>query len=87
VQVCVFGEDAAARTLEAAALARYAVNKTVIRLRPAQLTALPPALAETLPHLPGLDSAASFAVVCAHNACQPPIHDPDALITALNAAL
>ena len=37
VQVCVIGEDAAARELEAAALARYAVNKSVVRLRREQL--------------------------------------------------
>ena len=45
---------AAARRLEAVALARYAVNKSVIRLRRDQLASLPPMLAETLPHLPGL---------------------------------
>ncbi len=32
-QVCVIGDDAAARRLEAVALARYAVNKSVIRLQ------------------------------------------------------
>ena len=32
VQVCVIGEDADARALEAAALRRYAVNKSVVRL-------------------------------------------------------
>ncbi|HMF64567.1 MAG TPA: thioredoxin domain-containing protein, partial [Edaphobacter sp.] len=37
VQVCVIGEDAEARRLEAVALARYAVNKSVIRLRRDQL--------------------------------------------------
>ncbi len=54
VQVCVIGDDAEARRLEAVALARYAVNKSVIRLRQDQMEALPPMLAETLPHLPGL---------------------------------
>ena len=33
VQVCVIGDDAKARRLEAVALARYAVNKSVVRLR------------------------------------------------------
>ncbi len=33
VQVCVIGDDAEARRLEAVALARYAVNKSVIRFR------------------------------------------------------
>jgi hypothetical protein len=38
--------------LAAAAMAKYAVNKSVVRLRRGQLGALPPALAETLPFLP-----------------------------------
>ena len=37
VQVCVIGDDAEARRLEAVALARYAVNKSVIRLRRDQI--------------------------------------------------
>ncbi len=38
VRVCIIGDDADARDLEAAALARYAVNKSVVRLHkgPAQ---------------------------------------------------
>src|SRR5205085_6933814 len=48
VQVCIIGDDAEARRLEAVALARYAVNKSVIRFRREQLSALPRALAETL---------------------------------------
>src|SRR3984893_1815664 len=49
VQVCVIGDDADARRLETVALARYAVNKSVIRLRREQLEALPPMLKDTLP--------------------------------------
>ncbi len=89
VQVCVVGEDAEARRLEAAALARFAVNKTVVRLRRDQLTSLPPALAETLPHLPALQAAdiGSFAVICSGNACLPPVTDVVSLRTALNGVL
>ncbi len=87
VQVCVIGEDAAARRLEAVALARYAVNKSVIRLRKDQLGALPPALAETVPHLPGLKGEGSFAVVCSGNGCLPPVSSVDDLIEAMNKAL
>jgi uncharacterized protein YyaL (SSP411 family) len=87
VQVCVFGEDAAARELEAAALARFAVNKTVIRLRINQLESLPPSLAETLPHLPEAKGSASFAVLCSGNTCQPPVLDADSLIGMLNGVL
>jgi len=87
VQVCVFGEDALARSLESAALARFAVNKTVIRLGRDQIDSLPPTLAETLPHLPALREPGSFAVVCNSNGCQPPVKDVDSLIAALQGSL
>jgi uncharacterized protein len=87
VQVCVIGDDAAARRLEAVALARYAVNKSVIRLRRDQLGALPRALAETLPHLPGLKEEGSFAVVCSGKGCLPPVSTVDELIEAMNQSL
>ncbi|MGD0444477.1 MAG: thioredoxin domain-containing protein [Edaphobacter sp.] len=86
-QICVIGDDATARRLEAVALARYAVNKSVIRLRRDQLNALPPALAETLPHLPGLKDARSFAVVCNGKGCLPPVSTVDELIAAMNQSL
>jgi hypothetical protein len=85
VQVCVIsgteGEDALAEDLAATAMARYAVNKSVIRLRREQLKALPPALAETLPHLPAMEG--SVAVVCKGNACLPPVASVEELVAAL----
>ena len=89
VQVCVIGDDAEARRLEAVALARYAVNKSVIRFRREQLGALPPSLAETLPHLPDLKDAelGSFAVVCNGKGCLPPVRTVDELIAAMNQTL
>jgi hypothetical protein len=88
VQVCVIGDDAAARRLEAVALARYAVNKSVIRLGRDQMGALPPMLAETLPHLPGLqEESESFAVVCSDKGCLPPVRTVDDLIAGMNQAL
>jgi len=85
VRVCVIGEDLNARRLEAVALARYAVNKSVIRLRRDQLASLPPALAETLPFLPAV--AGSYAVVCSGNSCQPPVTDAEKLMELLNTAV
>ena len=85
VQVCVFGDDEVARSLEAAALARFAVNKTVIRLRRDEVANLPPVLAEALPHLPELRRNESFAVVCAGKRCLPSVKDVDSLIETLNA--
>jgi hypothetical protein len=89
VQVCVIGDDAVARELEAAALARYAVNKSVIRLRREQLDALPPALAETLPFLPGVKDSdgGSFAAICTARGCQPPVKTADELVESLNQAV
>ena len=89
VQVCVFGEDDDARNLEAAAVARFAVNKTVIRLRKDQVATLPPTLAETLPHLPELKdaNAGSFAVLCQGMSCLPAVRDVDALVAALNGTV
>jgi uncharacterized protein len=87
VQVCVIGDDAAARRLEAVALARYAVNKSVIRLKRDQLEGLPRALAETVPHLPGLKEEGSFAVVCNGKGCLPPVSTVDGLIEAMNQSL
>ena len=88
VQVCIIGDDADARNLETAALARYAVNKSVVRLQKDQLSHLPPALAETLPHLPGLKHAAgSIAVVCTARGCLPPVRTADELVESLNQSL
>jgi uncharacterized protein YyaL (SSP411 family) len=78
VQVCILGNDALAGELEAAALAGYAVNKSVVRLQ--TLNALPPALAETLPHLP---AHGSVAVVCKGTSCLPPVTTVEALRAAL----
>ena len=87
VQVCVIGDDADARRLEAVALARYAVNKSVIRLQRDQMEKLPPMLKETLPHLPGLNDAGSMAVVCSSKGCLPPVRTADELIAAMNQLL
>ena len=83
VQVCVIGDDDVAEVLAAIAMARYAVNKSVIRLRKEQLGALPPALAETLPFLPSLEG--SVAVVCRGNTCLPPIESAEELLAALGS--
>ncbi len=86
VQVCVIGADALAEELAATAAARFLINKSVIRLRPGQLSHLPPALAETLPNLPGLGEG-SLAVVCKGFACLPPVRDPEQLGSLLGKEL
>ncbi|MBB5059455.1 hypothetical protein HDF16_004181 [Granulicella aggregans] len=85
VQICVVGEDALADELEGIALARFVVNKSVIRLRRDQLGSLPPALAETIPNLPS--TATSIALVCTGRSCLPPVSDAEGLIAALATAI
>jgi len=69
------------------AVARYAVNKSVVQFDAAQLAVenLPPALAETLPHLSGFTEP--VALVCQGMSCQPPITEPQALLEALHSAV
>jgi len=77
VQVCVIGEDALAEELAGTSMAGYVVNKSVVRLQWEQMRALPPALAETLPHLP--QSGGSVAVVCKGMSCLPPVASVEGL--------
>jgi uncharacterized protein YyaL (SSP411 family) len=86
VQVVVIG-DGGADVLEAAAIARFAVNKSVIRLSYAQAAAenLPPMLAETIPHMPQLQFRVPFAVVCRGAQCLPPVTSPDEVLAALGS--
>jgi len=85
VQVVVVGEGPEADQLEALAVAGFAVNKTVMRIHPDQLTpgGLPEALAETLLQVPRPADAAAWAMVCRGRTCLPPILHSDALLEAL----
>jgi uncharacterized protein YyaL (SSP411 family) len=85
VQVIVVGSGPEAMRLEATAVARFAVNKTVMRISPNLLVAdrLPEALAEILPHVPPPAGAEAWALVCSGRSCRPPITDPEELLEAL----
>jgi uncharacterized protein YyaL (SSP411 family) len=92
VQVVVIADDAdkdAARELCAAAVAPFAFNKSTLQLSSSQVASLnlPPALAATIPNLPGLGSRKSLAVLCSGSACQPPVTQAAELRRALNEAL
>jgi uncharacterized protein YyaL (SSP411 family) len=84
-QVVVVGEGEAAARLEEVALAPFALTKAVLRLAPNQAIALnlPPALAESIPNLPGLKEGEkegrAVAIVCSGFTCQPPVSDPQEL--------
>lgn len=88
VQVVVIaqeGDQPAADALQAQAVASFAFNQSVLRLNASQSVVenLPPALAETIPHLPELHGEKSFAVLCSGNTCQPPVFQPAELQATL----
>ena len=85
VQVVVVGSGPEASRLEATAVARFAVNKTVMRIAPQRLVpeALPETLAEVLLQVPPPEGAEAWALVCLGRTCLPPITDAEALLEAL----
>ncbi len=87
VQVVIVGSGPEAARLEALAVARFAVNKTVMRIDPARLLAgeVPEVLAETLLQVPPPSGASAWAMVCRGRTCLPPITDDDALLKALES--
>jgi len=92
VQVIVIADhelEEPAKSLAAVAVADFAFNKSVLRLTTNQAVAgnLPPALAATIPNLPGLSAGKAFAVLCSGFACQPPVMDPAELQRTLRSAL
>ena len=85
VQVVVVGSGPEAARLEAMAVARYGVNKTVMRVAPFRLVpgGVPDALAEMLLQVPKPKSAKVYTIVCRGRTCLPPITDAEELLQAL----
>ncbi len=85
VQVVVVGDGAEADQFETLAMARFAVNKTVLRLTPQQLVAggLPEALAETVLQVPRPEGKSAWVLVCRGQTCMAPVTDAEALLQAL----
>jgi uncharacterized protein len=85
VEVVVVGSGPEAARLEAMAVARYAVNKTVTRIGPWRLVAggIPDALAEMLLKVPVPENADVWAMVCRGRTCLPPITDSEEILKAL----
>ena len=85
MQVVVVGGGAEADQLETLAVARYAVNKIVIRLAPEQLREgnLPEALAESVLNVPRPEGKTAWALVCKGRTCMPPVRDPEGLLKAM----
>jgi len=85
VQVVIVGSGPEAERLEDLAVARFAVNKTVLRVEPSRLVpgGIPEALAETLLQVPAPAGSEVWALVCRGRTCLPPITDREALLKAL----
>jgi uncharacterized protein len=85
VQVVVVGSGPEAVRMEATAVARFAVNKTVMRIDPRRLVPgdIPEGLEEMLLQAPAPDGAAAWAIVCRGRTCLPPVSSAEALLEAL----
>jgi uncharacterized protein YyaL (SSP411 family) len=85
IQVIVVGSGLEAARLEALAVARFAVNKTVMRIAPFRIVedGIPEALSETLRLAPPPPGAEVWALVCRGRTCLPPLTDAEALLQAL----
>jgi len=89
VQVVVVGSGPEAARLEAVAIARFRVSKSVFRIDPERLVpgGLPEALAEMLLNVPPPPGVQVWARVCLGHTCFPPITDAEALLEALERAI
>jgi uncharacterized protein YyaL (SSP411 family) len=89
VQVAVVGDDDLASELHAAALSPFVFNKAVLKLAANEAVApnLPPALADSIPHLREVKEGKTAAVLCSGFVCQPPISDAQELSRRLQQAL
>jgi len=81
LQVVVVGAGERSQQLVQAALRPFRFNKAVLHLTAGEAVPqkLPPALAETIPSIPGVKTAEGVAVVCSGFTCQPPVAEPGAL--------
>jgi uncharacterized protein YyaL (SSP411 family) len=88
-QVVIIGSDKRGDELRAAAVAPFTFGKAVLQLAANEVVPpnLPPALAETIPHLPVVKEEKTAAIICSGLACQPPVWDAEELTRNLRLAL
>jgi uncharacterized protein YyaL (SSP411 family) len=84
-QVLIVGDDENASQLYRVAASSFALGRTMLKISSNEAVAqnLPPALAETVPNLPGVKEGKSLAVICSNFTCQAPISDPQELERAI----
>jgi uncharacterized protein len=87
-QVVILGDNALAEQLYAVAASFFGFDKAVLKLaaNKAVTQNLPPAMAETIPHLSASSDGKSVALVCSGFSCQPPISSPEQLRRSLGLA-
>ena len=87
-QVVILGDDALAEQLYAVAAGFFGFDSAVLKLAANKAVPqnLPPALAETIPHLPASGEGKSVALVCSGFSCQLPISSPEQLRRSLGVA-
>jgi hypothetical protein len=85
-QIVVLGNDSLAQQMFRLANSKFRLNRSVLHLGEGQAVPqnLPPALAETLPELPGIGEQRTMAVACSNFTCQPPITAMEQLERALS---
>ena len=88
VQVVVVGSGPEAARLEATAVARFAVNKTVMRIAPFRLVreGFPRRWLKRCSSVPAPKGAEAWAMVCRGRTCLPPVTDAEALLEAMESA-
>jgi uncharacterized protein YyaL (SSP411 family) len=88
-QVVIIGSDKRGDELRAAAVAPFTFGKAVLQLAANEVVPpnLPPALAETIPHLPVVKEEKTAAIICSGFACQPPVSHAEELSRNLRLAL
>ena len=88
VQVVIVGTGHEAERLESLAVARFGINKTVMRIAPHRLVpgGIPEALAEMLLQVPHPQGAEVWALICRGRTCLPPVTSGEALLEALEGA-
>ena len=87
VQVVIVGSGPEAARLEATAVARFGVQKTVIRIGQFRIVpgGVPEELEQMLLNAPAADGASAWAIVCRGRTCLPPVIDAEALLAALES--
>jgi uncharacterized protein len=84
-QVVIVGDGEPSNRLYTTSVAQFTLGKAVLKLEPNKAVPrnLPPALAETISHLPAVKEGKTTAVICAGFTCRPPIFDPEELAQSL----